>query len=60
MKAGRKRKGEVGPMGDNLEKTEIQWHPGFYGAAELELISNREELEFQREYNLSKKPLQIL
>ena len=46
-------------MGDNLEKTEIQWHPGFYGAAELELISNREELEFQREYNLSKKPLQM-
>ena len=25
-------------MGDNLEKTEIQWHPGFYGAAELELL----------------------
>ena len=46
-------------MGDNLEKIEIQWHPGFYGAAELELISNREELEFQREYNLSKKPLQM-
>ena len=46
-------------MGDNLEKTEIQWHPGFYGAAELELISNREELEFQQEYNLSKNPLQM-
>lgn len=46
-------------MGDNLEKTQIEWHPGFYGAAELELISNREELEFEREYNLSKKPLQM-
>ena len=46
-------------MGNNLEKTEIQWHPAFYGAAELELLSNREALEFQREYNLSKKPIQI-
>ena len=46
-------------MGKNLEKTEIQWHPGFCGAAELELLSDRDALEFQREYNLSKKPLQI-
>ncbi len=46
-------------MGKNLEKTEIQWHPGFCGAAELELQSDRDALEFQREYNLSKKPLQI-
>lgn len=46
-------------MDDNLEKTGIQWHPGFYSAAELELISNRDSLEFQREYNLSKKPLQM-
>lgn len=45
--------------GQQSGKTEIQWHPGFYGAAELELLSNREALEFQREYNLSKKPLQI-
>lgn len=37
----------------------IQWHPGFYAAAELELRMNREELDFHREYNLSKKPLQI-
>ncbi len=46
-------------MSKNLEKTEIQWHPGFCGAAELELLSDRDALEFQREYNLSKKPLQI-
>ena len=46
-------------MSNNFEKVEIQWHPGFYGAAELELLANREALEFQREYNLSKKPLQI-
>lgn len=37
----------------------IQWHPGFCAAAEIELRANREELEFHREYNLSKKPLQI-
>lgn len=42
-----------------LSDVEIQWHPAFYAAAELELSENREELDFQREYNLSKKPLQI-
>ena len=46
-------------MADGMEKTEVQWHPGFYGAAELELILNREELEFLREYNLSKEPLRM-
>ena len=54
-----KLKSEVTQVGDNLEKTEIQWHPGFYGAAELELISNKDSLEFQREINLSKMPLQM-
>jgi hypothetical protein len=37
----------------------IQWHPGFYGAAELELVKNKDELEFEREYNLSKEPLRV-
>lgn len=46
-------------MSDQLEKTAIQWHPGFYGAAELELIANKDILEFQREYNLSKEPLRM-
>ena len=41
------------------ENTKIQWHPGFYAAAEIELRQNRRELEFHREYNLSKKPLQV-
>lgn len=41
------------------ENKKIQWHPGFYAAAELELHLNRKDLEFHREYNLSKKPLQI-
>ncbi len=46
-------------MGEHLEKTSIQWHPGFYGAAELELISNKDVLAFQREYNLGKEPLRM-
>ena len=37
----------------------IQWHPAFCAAAELELLANCEELDFHREYNLRKKPLQI-
>lgn len=41
------------------ENKKIQWHPGFYAAAELELHQNHKDLEFHREYNLSKKPLQI-
>ena len=46
-------------MAENLEKAAIQWHLGFYGAAEIELISNKDELEFQREYNLGKEPLRM-
>ena len=36
----------------------VQWHPGFCAAMELELWDNRDDLEYEREYNLSKKPLQ--
>ena len=42
-----------------LSEMKIQWHPAFCAAVELELLANREELDFQREYNLSKKPMQI-
>ncbi len=42
-----------------LPDMDIQWHPAFCAAAELELSANRAELDFRREYNLSKKPLQI-
>lgn len=41
------------------ESTKIQWHPGFYATTEIELRSNKNDLHFIREYNLSKKPLQI-
>lgn len=46
-------------MADHLEVVRIQWHPGFYGAAELEFLSNKAELEFQREFNLSKEPIRM-
>ena len=46
-------------MADILEAVNIQWHPGFYGAAELEFLSNKGDLEFQREFNLSKEPVRM-
>ena len=46
-------------MADILEAVNIQWHPGFYGAAELEFLSNKDDLEFQREFNLSKEPIRM-
>jgi hypothetical protein len=46
-------------LADILEAINIQWHPGFYGAAELEFLSNKDDLEFQREFNLSKEPIRM-
>ncbi len=46
-------------MADILEAVNIQWPPGFYGAAELEFLSNKGDLEFQREFNLSKEPIRM-
>lgn len=37
-------------MADNLEAVSVKWHPGFYSAAEIEFLSNKDEFEFQREY----------
>lgn len=37
----------------------IQWHPAFCSAVELELLEDYQDLSFEREYNLSSKPLQI-
>ncbi len=36
-----------------------QWHMGFYGAMELEFREEKDSLEFYREYQLSKKPLEM-
>ena len=49
----------MGQLADILEAVNIQWHPGFYGAAELEFLSNKDDLEFQREFNLSKEPIRM-
>ena len=49
--------GEVETKSDIPGK--IQWHPGFYAAAEITLLEQLSDLEFQTDYNLSKKPLQI-
>ncbi len=46
-------------MANILETVNIKWHPGFYGAAELEFLSNKGALEFQREFNLSKEPIRM-
>ena len=37
----------------------IQWHPAFCSAIELELREYKEDLKYEREHSLSKKPLQI-
>lgn len=42
-----------------MDDKKIQWHPSFVAASELELWDDKDILEFQREYNLNTKPLQI-
>lgn len=43
--------------GDRIDS--IKWHPGFYGAAALELSANKDDLEFHQEFQLSKEPLRM-
>lgn len=42
-----------------MKETKIQWHPAFIAAMELELKQNRNDLIFEKEYNLNTKPLEI-
>lgn len=42
-----------------MKDTKIQWHPGFAAAMNLELKEYREDLIFEKEYNLNTKPLEI-
>lgn len=42
-----------------MEHTSLQWHPAFVAAMNLELKANRADLDFQKEYNLNTKPLEI-
>ena len=43
----------------SLEAVNIRWHLGFYGAAEIEFLANKGDLDFTREYNLGKEPLRV-
>ncbi len=40
-------------------RQKIQWHPAFAAALEMELLENKDDLEFEREHNLNRKPLII-
>ena len=42
-----------------MKNTNIQWHPAFVSAMQLELKEYREWLLFEKEHNLNTKPLQI-
>lgn len=42
-----------------MEQKKNQWHPGFAAAMRMELKDNREDLEFEEERPLNKKPLQV-
>ena len=41
------------------KKQKLQWHPAFAAALEMELLENKDDLEFEREHNLNRKPLLI-
>lgn len=43
-------------MADN---NRIAWHQGFYGALEIELRANKEQLTFTPEWQLSKEPMRV-
>ena len=42
-----------------MKDIDIQWHPGFIGAMNLELKENRDDLLFEKEHNLNTRPLEI-
>ncbi|MFG6332200.1 MAG: 3-isopropylmalate dehydrogenase [Lachnospiraceae bacterium] len=42
-----------------MKPTIIQWHPGFQAILQIELEEELDVLQFQKEYNLTEKPLQI-
>ena len=42
-----------------MGEEKIQWHPAFCSAVRLELSKDKNVLEYQNEYNLNSKPLQV-
>lgn len=61
MKKEREVQGEwlAETEGKDMADKKIQWHPGFAAAVNLELSANREDLIYEREYNLNTKPLAV-
>lgn len=45
--------------GDFMKESKIQWHSAFTSAMGLDFARDRDDLIFETEYNLNKKPLQI-
>ncbi len=43
----------------NKENSTIYWHPAFYAGIQIELLDDADNLEFESEHLLSKKPMQI-
>ena len=43
----------------NDEKVRLQWHPAFYAGLQIEFAGEADKLIFEREHNLSTKPMQI-
>ena len=41
------------------EGKKSQWHPAFYGALRLELVKNKQDLEFTEEFILNTLPLRV-
>lgn len=42
-----------------MSNIEIQWHPGFVAAANLEFRENKKDLSIEKEHNLNTRPLEI-
>lgn len=40
-----------------MNQPKIQWHPAFYSAIQLELMKNKDQLNYFNEYTLNTKPL---
>ena len=42
-----------------MKEQVLQWHPGFQAVIQIELQEDSEYLQFEKEYNLTEKPLMI-
>ena len=42
-----------------MKNQKLQWHPGFQAAIQIELLEDQQYLQFEKEYNLTEKPLMV-